>query len=110
MIMIMTSTVNGFFTLIFDILSFQRVAHYACRILELFFGYGTEINNIPVMGKIGDIVTIIFPGNSISKYAKIINGSAEATFDMADMMGNMMGMMGGDTDWRFLMIQREHTI
>ena len=45
------------------------------------------------------IVTIIFPGNSISKYAKIINGSAEATFDMADMMGNMMGMMGGDTDW-----------
>ncbi len=59
MIMIMTSTVNGFFTLIFDILSFQRVAHYACRILELFFGYGTEIDNIPVMGKIGDVVTVI---------------------------------------------------
>ena len=42
------------------------------------------------------IVTIFFDGNSISKYAKIINGSVEATFDMADMMGNMMGMMGGD--------------
>ena len=42
------------------------------------------------------MVTIFIDGNSISKYAKIINGSAEATFDMADMMGNMMGMMGGD--------------
>ncbi|WP_405290930.1 Ig-like domain-containing protein [Methanobrevibacter sp.] len=42
------------------------------------------------------MVTIFIDGNSISKYAKIINGSAEATFDMADIMGNMMGMMGGD--------------
>ena len=42
------------------------------------------------------IVTIFIDGNSISKYAKIINGSAEATFDMADMMGSMMG---GDMDW-----------
>ena len=40
------------------------------------------------------LVTIFFEGNSISKYAKIINGSAEATFDVADMMSSMMGMVG----------------
>lgn len=44
------------------------------------------------------IVTIFIDGNSISKYAKIINGSAEVTFDMTDIMGNMMGMMGAFGD------------
>lgn len=45
------------------------------------------------------IVTIILPRNSISKYAKIVNGSVESTFEMSDMMGMMGGMMGGDMDW-----------
>lgn len=40
------------------------------------------------------IVTIFMDGNSISKYARIVNGTAESSFDMADMMGGMMNM-----DW-----------
>ena len=37
------------------------------------------------------IVSIQLADNTISKYAKIVNGTAEASFDMADMMGSMMG-------------------
>ena len=43
------------------------------------------------------IVTIFMPTNSISKYAKIVNGTVEATFDMSDMMGMMGGMMNMDS-------------
>ena len=38
-------------------------------------------------------VTIFFGEYSVSKFAKIVNGSAEATFDMTDMMGMMGSMM-----------------
>ena len=44
------------------------------------------------------MVTIFINGNSISKYARIVNGSAESSFDMSDMMGMMGGMMGGSGD------------